>query len=135
MGQRKKMLAGGQKYKPNLFIGGVGSTINTPELLSIELNGQATVVPVSWIKNFEVVGNDIQCHITNQYTIGKTAFLNDTNITYYIDTENAIALQQQNTTGSAFHQATNLKIFSAINYNKLYLYQIRPDMLLGIVHQ
>ena len=65
---------------PNTFIGGVASTINTPALLATKLG-----INVSRITVFSVVGSDIKCSVSGNYTMSGTAFTNNLQITYYID--------------------------------------------------
>ena len=67
----------------NTFIGGVASTLYTPGLLAAKLG-----IDVSRIANFSVVGSDIKCRITGE--IYNLLFQNDTNITYYKDTDNLV---------------------------------------------
>jgi hypothetical protein len=66
--------------KPNTFIGGVSSTINTPALLATKL-----AISVSRIRAFRVVGADIEFAVTGgNYIIG-SAFEENTNMTYFDD--------------------------------------------------
>lgn len=89
---------GSGNYELNTFIGGVGGTINTRELLAAKLG-----INVGRIKKFEIIGSDIQCAIINgKYSIPSNCFENNTNITYYKDTGGLI-----NTVGSfAFKNST-----------------------------
>lgn len=64
----------------NTEIGGVASTISTPALLATKLG-----IDVSRITNFTVVGSDIKCRITGNYTLLAFNFNSSTVITYYDD--------------------------------------------------
>jgi len=67
----------------NTLIGGIGATINSPALLAEKLS-----ITSSSITNFEIIGNNINCRITDNYSINIAAFKDDVNITYYEDLEN-----------------------------------------------
>lgn len=66
----------------NTEIGGVASTISTPALLASKLG-----ILESRITNFTVVGSDIKCKITGSYSIPTSAFLANSSITYYRDSD------------------------------------------------
>lgn len=74
----------------NTFIGGVSSFINTPELLAAKLNNypSATAFSPSNIKDFTVVGSDIECLIEVDYQLIQQAFVNSTTIKSYKDEGN-----------------------------------------------
>lgn len=74
-------------FAPNVFIGGVASVINTPALLAVNfLNHPSdTTFSASNIKNFTIIGNDIQCYIGVDYKIGYNIFWGNSLITYFKD--------------------------------------------------
>lgn len=74
-------------HKPNTFIGGVSATISNKNLLAAKLN-----IPVSKIKSFRIVNDEVQANIIIEYQILSDAFLNDINITKYIDVDNKVFL-------------------------------------------
>jgi hypothetical protein len=77
----KKTVFGRAKYKPNTFIGGVAGTINTAELVATKMG-----LPLSRIKAFSVVGNDIQFAIIGgSYDIVDYFLNNDVSVTYFRD--------------------------------------------------
>jgi len=69
----------------NTYIGGVASTISTASLLATKL-----AISVGAISNFTVVGSDIKCKITGNYTMPDGAFENNSNITFYDDLEGLV---------------------------------------------
>lgn len=72
----------------NTFIGGVGATINTAQLLATKL-----AINVSRITLFSVVGNDIQCKIDGIYEIPAFCFREQGNgITYYDDKSGLVSI-------------------------------------------
>ena len=94
----------------NTFIGGVGSTINTPALLAAKLSiGSAS------IQNFQVVGNNIECLIEVDYLFVNSAFSSNSSITYYIDVDNKILNFGWGVSFgfSAFYATENLEHFIA----------------------
>jgi hypothetical protein len=72
---------------PNLFIAGVASYLNTPSLLADKMFifNTSTPFPSTSIKNFTIVGNDINCFITQDYTLKSNAFGNNVEIISYLD--------------------------------------------------
>lgn len=73
---------------PNTFIGGIGTTVNTPALLAAKLG----ILP-NRIRSFSVIGSNIQCAIIGgTYEIPQFTFLNDATITYYNDPTGLITL-------------------------------------------
>jgi hypothetical protein len=72
---------------PNLFIGGVASYLNTPSLLADKMLifNTSTPFPSTSIKNFTIVGNDINCFVTQDYTLKSVAFGNNVEIISYLD--------------------------------------------------
>ena len=97
---KKKLLFGGIGAQ-NTFIGGIGGTINTPQLLATRLD-----IAVNRISNFEIVGSEVRCRIagTFSFPISPSGFSLNTNITFYNDKDNlGISL------GDTFNQCTNVK--------------------------
>ena len=80
----KKFYFGRQKLKPNTFIGGIGSIINTPALLAARLG-----ISVNRIKLFKITGVDVECAVVGgSYTMPMDAWSgNTTGITYFDDIE------------------------------------------------
>lgn len=70
------------QIKPNTIIGGVGSVITTKTALATKLG-----VSESIIQGFKIVGSDIHCKVSANYTIPNNCFLSDTTITKYEDLE------------------------------------------------
>lgn len=70
----------GGKKEPNTIIGGVGGTITTKTALATKLG-----ISESIIRTFEVIGSDVHCRITSDYSIGINTFNSDGNITSYLD--------------------------------------------------
>ncbi|WP_034039771.1 leucine-rich repeat protein [Wocania ichthyoenteri] len=70
--------------EPNTIIGGVGAIITTPQLLANRLS-----ISSSSIYNFSVIGNDVYCHIKENYDIILGGFNTNEgyNPTSYIDTD------------------------------------------------
>ena len=70
----------------NTYIGGVSSTISSASALSTKLG-----ISVGRIENFTIVGSDIKCRITEGgYVIPSLAFIGNTSITYYTDSDNLV---------------------------------------------
>jgi len=69
----------------NTYIGGVASTISTASDLATKLG-----ISVGNISNFTVVGSDIKCKITGNYTMPDSAFENNSNITFYDDLDGLV---------------------------------------------
>ncbi|MBJ2125334.1 leucine-rich repeat protein, partial [Flavobacterium sp. IB48] len=103
MGLRKTIF-GRVKSKPNTFIGGIAGTINTPALLAAKIG-----VSTSQIKDFKVIGNDIQFKINIIYQIPSNAFSGNTSITYFNDSEGYI----KSLGTRAFYNCTSLLDFTA----------------------
>jgi hypothetical protein len=86
--------------KPNTFIGGVSATITSKNQLGIKLGISNTRV-----KNFRIIGSDIQCAITGgSYQIPANAFNGDTSITYFLDNDGLVT----DINSSGFQACTNL---------------------------
>ncbi|MCV2487675.1 leucine-rich repeat domain-containing protein [Flavobacterium sp. SH_e] len=119
MGLRKTIF-GCQKVKSNTFIGGVADTINTPSLLASKLG-----INVSRIKGFKIVGLDIQCQITGNYTAG--GFANDTSITYFHDLDGLVS----SVILGGFQYATNLTSVKIKNATILNSFCFRGTALIG----
>ena len=100
-----------QKYKPNTFIGGIaklGGTganapINTTALLATKLG-----IAENRIRAFKVVGDDVECYIKGTYVPIDSVFPNNTNLTYFIDTDKLMQTIQN----SIFQGTTNLSQLS-----------------------
>lgn len=76
----------GGRIFPNTFIGGVGATINTKELLAAKfLNMDGSAFDVANIRGFKVDGNDIECYIKTPYKFINVAFKSNLDITHYKD--------------------------------------------------
>jgi len=84
----------------NTYIGGVASTIGTASALATRL-----AIDVSRITAFEIVGSDIKCKITGSYVIPTSCFYNDSNITYYTDSDGLITDLQN----YAFNRTSKIK--------------------------
>jgi hypothetical protein len=69
----------------NTFIGGVSSTISTDSLLATKLG-----ISVSAISKFSIDGSNISCRIEGNYNIPASAFANNTNITYFDDSDGLV---------------------------------------------
>jgi len=68
------------KVRVNTYIGGIGTVVSTKTLLATKLG-----IASSRISNFSIIGNNIQCRISGGYTLSNSSFLEDTNVTYYLD--------------------------------------------------
>ena len=65
----------------NTLIKGVSAVISTAALLATKIG-----IPVGTIYNFAIVGSDIECYISNNYTLTNVwEFNNDDGITAYYD--------------------------------------------------
>jgi len=102
---------GNNKYRANTFIGGVASTLNTPELVAAKLR-----LPIARIKSFSIIGNDIQFMVIGTYSIASSTFASDSNITYF-DDKNGLVTQLY---PSAFGSTLN---FRWCNFPKLLVLQ------------
>jgi hypothetical protein len=74
---------------PNTFIGGVSATISTPALLAGRLINYPSggAFSISNIKNFKIIGSDIECTIVAPYRIISYGMY-FTSLTKYIDSDN-----------------------------------------------
>lgn len=72
-------------YEPNTFIGGIGTNITTKSALASKLS-----IPQDYIKFFEVVGTEVQAHISANYNLGVNAFNEDSDVTWYKDEEGKV---------------------------------------------
>lgn len=85
----------------NTFLGGIGINVTTPALLAPLLGISAIN-----IKKFRLIGNDIECRISNNYSTPTNAF-NNTNgrfLTYFLDPEGKVT----NLGNNSFKTVTNL---------------------------
>lgn len=73
----------GGKPSGRTYIGGVSATISTPALLATKLG-----ISETRIKNFSVVGSDIQCRIIGNYVM--PTWINNTELTYIIDADGLV---------------------------------------------
>jgi hypothetical protein len=101
-------------YIPNTFIGGVGATINTPNLLASIIQ-----IDVDRIQGFRVIGANIECaiiggtYVIPQISFGNTVLANaNQNITYYIDENNLVT----NVASNAFQNCQFLNTATFRNY-------------------
>lgn len=78
---------GKKKHKVNTFIGGVAATLNTPALIAAKLG-----LPITRIKSFGIIGDDIQFAVTGgNYAIPASTFANNSTITYYHDLDGIVS--------------------------------------------
>ena len=123
----------GVTYINNTFIGGVSSVITSAFDLSTKLS-----ISESDIKNFTIVGDDIECYIGVNYNINNSGFKSElalTNLlTYYID-EGGYLL---NVGDDAFFNQVNFSVFKADNllslgsrnfYNTNVAFHYYPNLL------
>lgn len=80
---------------PNTFIGGVSATINTPALVAAYLASDTGAVAGNAllegnIRNFKIIGSDIQFFVNIDYYVKASAFINNTNVTYFKNTDNRL---------------------------------------------
>jgi len=68
------------KNRINTYIGGIGASASTKELLATRLGISSTR-----ISNFGIIDNNVQCRISGSYSLPSTSFSYDTNVTYYLD--------------------------------------------------
>jgi hypothetical protein len=69
----------------NTFIGGVAGNYPTKESLATKLG-----IPSTTISNYAVVGNNIECNISDNYNLLNKTFYNDSSITYFNDAQGKI---------------------------------------------
>lgn len=84
----KSLLMRGRMKQPNTFIKGVANnTISGAADLAAELSHYPSGVPflASDIKYFNIVGNDVECYISDWYELSGPSFRNNSNIKAYID--------------------------------------------------
>jgi hypothetical protein len=95
------MTFGRDYIKPNTFIGGVASSINNAIILAQKLG-----LSVSRIRNFKIIGNDIEFAIIggNYILSSNFGFTSNTSITYYRDEANLLT----NIGFNVFRGCTNL---------------------------
>jgi hypothetical protein len=90
----------------NTFIGGVGAT----SLTSIADLVAITNLLASDISDFIIdSNNNVSCYINVSYNLLSNAFISDTDLTYYVDTDSNINLVGSN----CFRSASNCKIFES----------------------
>jgi len=101
MSSKKNFFGGGGAV--NTFIGGVGASIitNTTQLAA-KLN-----ISSGNIHNFSIdSNNNVSCYIGRNYTINASAFVNNNNITYYLDLDGKCT----RINSRAFHNVTNSSV-------------------------
>jgi hypothetical protein len=82
----RKTIFGRLKNKPNTFIGGISSTINTPGLIASKLG-----ISPGRIKAFRIMGPDIQfVVIGGSYVIPNSAFSGNMSLTYFNDQDGLV---------------------------------------------
>ena len=86
------------KVRVNTYIGGIGASASTKELLATKLG-----IASSRISNFSIINNNVQCRISGSYILQSSSSLDDTNITYYLDKGGLIS----NLTQYEFRRAIN----------------------------
>ena len=86
------------KVRVNTYIGGIGASTSTKELLATKLG-----IASSRISNFSIINNNVQCRISGSYILQSSSSLDDTNITYYLDKGGLIS----NLTQYEFRRAIN----------------------------
>jgi hypothetical protein len=69
----------------NTYIGGISASVSSASLLATKLG-----ISVGAISNFTVVGSDIKCKITGSYSPPSSAFINNANVTSYVDKDGLI---------------------------------------------
>lgn len=96
--------------EPNLFIGGLSATITDEADLATYLSCSE-----SDISSFSIIGDDLEAHISVEYSVNDSAFLN-LGITYFKDTENCTETKK-----NAFKSTVTkkLKKFSGLNVETL----------------
>jgi len=109
----------------NTFIGGIASVINTPDLLAAKLENHPStgVFLAGNIKNFKIVGNNIECSIKVDYTIKSSSFsaasgVFPNTLTHYYDNENYC----KRINNYAFWKQTNFKYFKFNGVLSIYEY-------------
>jgi len=89
------------KNRINTYIGGIGASASTKELLATRLDISSTR-----ISNFGIIDNNVQCRISGSYSLPSTSFSYDTNVTYYLDKAGLIS-----------NLSTQHQFRGAINFN------------------
>lgn len=96
---------------PNLFIGGVSSTVNSESTLATRLG-----ITTNDISYFAVVGSDIEAEITSDYTLSDVAFTNNLNITFFRDELHCKKFYARSFAGA--EKLTEIKILKANRFYK-----------------
>jgi hypothetical protein len=84
----------------NTKIGGVSATINTANLLATKLG-----INVARISQFTIVGSDIECSVSGNYTLPYQFFNNDNTITYFKDSDSLVT---SSNAGLPFYNCANI---------------------------
>lgn len=96
----KKHIYGKHPIPPNTFIGGVGSSLTTKNLLAAKLGIASTR-----IKSFRVVNNEVQAFIEGTYEIMTNTFIDDHTITHFKDNDRLV----KRITNGCFANCSNLE--------------------------
>jgi hypothetical protein len=91
----------------NLFIGGVANTLTNTSLLANKLG-----ILASDITNFKLKGQNISATINKNYVVAASAFLNNYDLSYFIDLEKCTGISSNSFT------SVGLGIFSIENYKE-----------------
>ncbi|MFY0483070.1 leucine-rich repeat protein [Flavobacterium sp. PLA-1-15] len=125
----KKHIYGKRPVPPNTFIGGVGSTLSTKNLLAAKLG----IAPTR-IKSFRIVNDEVQACIQGNYNLANLLFGNfadpiaaNLNITHYFDNDNLVKA-----IGTyCFANCINFSDFKFLGLNRL---DNRAFFNTGVVH-
>lgn len=116
---------GKSNYKINTYIGGVASTINTPELLAVKLR-----ISVSRIKMFRTLDNNIECAIIGgSYEISFGAF-HSSPITFYNDKDGLVSF----ISSQGFRFTSNLAQINFPNVITIQAYAFQGSKISGTIN-
>lgn len=96
----KKHIYGRRPIPPNTFIGGVGSSLSTKNVLATKLG----IAPTR-IKSFRIVNDEVQAFIKGAYEIMTNTFMDDHTITHYKDNDRLV----KRINNGAFANCSNLE--------------------------
>jgi hypothetical protein len=117
---------GKKKYKPNTFIGGVAASLNTPALVATRLG-----IPVTRIKSFGIIENDIQfAVIGGTYVIPNGAFRDNLSITSFDDQEGLVT----SISSQGFRYASNLTFINFPNITSISSYVFQSSKISGVIN-
>ena len=74
---------GRQKIKPNTFIGGMSSEINSASKVLDYFTGQTETLMLSHIKAFKITGTDVSFYVSIPIITKLDSFVGNSNITYF----------------------------------------------------